>query len=75
MKLATDGPNAVDRTNVEQRFQPISGEIEAEIATQLVGNVGEGRVGSAADRGDRAQANYNDQSQHHSVFNCGWAVF
>ena len=45
------------------------------LATELVCYVGKGRVGTAADRGDRAQANDDDQSQHHSVFNCCRAVF
>ncbi len=46
-----------------------------QLAAKLVCNVGEGRVCTASDRADRTQANYNDQSQHHRVFNSGWAVF
>lgn len=45
------------------------------LATKLVCNVGEGRVCTASDRSDRAQANYNDQSEHNGVLNSCWAVF
>ncbi len=42
---------------------------------QLVCNVVERRCRVCADRRNCTQANHNDKSQHHCIFNCSWSVF
>ena len=44
-------------------------------AADRVGDVGEGRFGVGAQRANRHQADDNNQSQHHRVFDRGGAIF
>ena len=60
-----------------ERGLPVDGPKRNRLAcaAKRCGEVAERRGSLSADRGDRDQADDDDQGQHHSVFDCGGAVF